>query len=74
METRHKVLLLDDDPDLLEIYQEILTQMSSRPEIRTATSGARAIAMLEAENFAMLICDLKMPKLRGDGQTVGNLQ
>ena len=65
MEARHKILLLDDDPDLLEIYQEILSQMPSRPEIRTATSGTRAISMLEAEVFAMLICDLKMPKMDG---------
>src|SRR6476661_7004643 len=65
METRHKILLLDDDPELLEIYQEILEKLPSRPEIRTANSGARAIAMLEGESFAMLISDLKMPKMDG---------
>lgn len=65
METRHKVLLLDDDPDLLEIYQEILGRLPSKPEIRTATSGARAIAMLEAEPFMLLISDLRMPKMDG---------
>ena len=65
METRHKVLLLDDDPDLLEIYQEILARLPSKPEIRTVTSGARAIAMLEAEPFMLLICDLRMPKMDG---------
>src|SRR5689334_19726821 len=65
METRHKILLLDDDPDLLEIYQEILAQMPSRPDIRTANTGARAIAMLESEPFSLLISDLKMPKMDG---------
>jgi CheY-like chemotaxis protein len=65
METRHKILLLDDDPDLLDIYREILGQLPSRPEIRTATAGGRALAMLEAEPFTLLICDLKMPKMDG---------
>ena len=65
METRHKILLLDDDPDLLDIYREILGQLPSLPDIRTATTGGRAMAMLEAEPFTLLICDLKMPKMDG---------
>jgi CheY-like chemotaxis protein len=65
METRHKILLLDDDPDLLDIYREILGQLPSRPEIRTANTGGRAMAMLEAEPFTLLICDLRMPKMDG---------
>jgi CheY-like chemotaxis protein len=65
MELRHKILLLDDDPVVLDLYKEILAQLPSRPEIVTATSGARAIALLEAEPFRLLICDLKMPKMDG---------
>jgi len=65
MGTRHKVLLLDDDVDLLDMYRQLLTQLPSQPEIYTATSGPRAMAMLEAEPFRLLICDLKMPKMDG---------
>src|SRR5438309_10841591 len=65
METTHKILLLDDDPDLLDMYREIISQLPSRPEIFTATSGGRAMAMLEADDFRLLICDLKMPKMDG---------
>ncbi len=65
MDARHKILLLDDDPDLLDLYREILAQLPSQPEIHTATSGTRAIAMLEAEGFRLIICDLKMPKMDG---------
>jgi CheY-like chemotaxis protein len=65
MDTRPKILLADDEPDLLDMYQEILGQMPSRPEIQTAGSGPRAMAMLEAEPFDLLICDLKMPKMDG---------
>lgn len=65
MRTRPKILLADDDPDLLNLYREVLGQLPTKPEIFTAASGARAIAMLEAEPFHLLICDLKMPKLDG---------
>jgi CheY-like chemotaxis protein len=65
MEVRHKILLLDDDPDLLEMYKEVLGQLPSRPEVHTASAGPRAMAMLESEPFRLLICDLKMPKMDG---------
>jgi CheY-like chemotaxis protein len=65
MDERHKILLLDDDPDLLDMYREILAQLPSRPEIHTATSGPRGLALLETHPFRLLICDLKMPKMDG---------
>ncbi|HAV64362.1 MAG TPA: hypothetical protein DCY13_18590 [Verrucomicrobiales bacterium] len=65
MVARSKILLLDDDQELLDMYQEILGQMPSRPEIQTASSGARAIALLESEPFTLLITDLNMPKMDG---------
>src|SRR5258705_1213645 len=65
MEASHKILLLDDDPDLLDMYREILSQLPSHPEIFTASTGGRAMAMLEADQFRLLICDLKMPKMDG---------
>lgn len=65
METRHKILLVDDDPDLLEVYRETLAFLPSQPEVHTAPSGARAMAMLENDNYRLLISDLKMPKMDG---------
>jgi len=65
MDRRLKILLADDDLDLLDLYRETLAQLPSRPEIHTVSSGSRAIAMLEAEEFHLLICDLRMPKMDG---------
>ena len=65
MEIRHKILLVDDDPDLLEVYRETIEMLPSGPEIQTASSGARALAMLESESYRLLITDLKMPKMDG---------
>jgi CheY-like chemotaxis protein len=65
MTKKHKILLLDDDQDILDLYKEMLTSLPSEPEVQTANSGARAIAFLEAETFNLLISDLKMPKMDG---------
>lgn len=65
MPGRNKILLLDDDQDLLDLYKEMLSRLPSQPEIYTATSGARAIALLESEVFNLLISDLNMPRMDG---------
>jgi CheY-like chemotaxis protein len=65
MVSRHKLLLLDDDEQMLELYQELLEKLPSQPEVTVCSSGARAIALLEAEPFNLLITDLRMPKMDG---------
>jgi CheY-like chemotaxis protein len=65
MHVRPKILLVDDDQDLLDLYKQILAQLPSGPEVDTAFNGARAVAMLAEEQYEMLICDLRMPKMDG---------
>ncbi|HTQ51407.1 MAG TPA: response regulator [Candidatus Acidoferrales bacterium] len=65
MEPRHKILILDDEAAWLEVNRETLAQLPSKPEIRTVNNGTRAIALLDAEPFRLLVCDLKMPKMDG---------
>jgi CheY-like chemotaxis protein len=65
METRHKILMLDDDDDWLDVCREFLGQLPSKPEIHTVSSGTRALALLDAQPFRLLICDLKMPRMDG---------
>ena len=65
MESRHKVLIVDDDPAVLELYRDLLAQLPTKPEIFTTTSGARALSMLKSEPFRLLLCDLKMPRMDG---------
>src|SRR5580704_11544719 len=65
MSTKHKILLLDDDEQMLELYQELLRQLPSKPEVHVCNSGSRAIALLESEPFTLLITDLRMPRMDG---------
>lgn len=65
MAARQKILILDDEHDILEIYQEILARLPSQPEIHTADNGARALAVLESDPFSLLLVDLRMPQMDG---------
>ncbi len=65
MPSRPKVLILDDDPDFLDVCQQMLASLPSAPEVLTATSGSRALALLESESFSLLLTDLRMPRMDG---------
>ena len=65
MAYRQRILILDDEQDLLEIYQEILARLPSQPEIATASSGTEAIAALESDVYSLLLVDLNMPQMDG---------
>ena len=65
VDTRKKILILDDEVTFLELSQELLSTLSAQPEVRTASSGAHALALLEAEPYSLLLTDLRMPGMDG---------
>jgi CheY-like chemotaxis protein len=65
MPATQKILLLDDEQELLDVYQGLLKSLPQQPDVRACDSGARAIAMLESEPFNLLISDLNMPRMDG---------
>ena len=60
-----KVLIVDDEQHLLDRYKESLTQLSSAPQIHTANTGTRALALLESQPFSLMLTDLNMPRMDG---------
>ncbi len=65
MEKRNKILVLDDDSDWLALCRDLLATLPSKPEILTANTARRALAIIETEKVRLLICDLKMPRIDG---------
>lgn len=65
MPDRPKILILDDEQDLLDLYRDLLMRLPSQPEVFTANTGARALALLNAEKFSLLLTDLNMPSMDG---------
>jgi CheY-like chemotaxis protein len=60
-----KVLILDDDMEVLDLYKKIIMRLPSRPQVQVANSATQALALLEAEPFELFITDLRMPKIDG---------
>ena len=58
-----KILVVDDDPDILDVVTMILE--SRGYEVVTARDGIEALANLKAEKPDLMILDLLMPKMDG---------
>ncbi len=62
---RAKILVIDDDPDMLSSCQKFLA--TAGYVVVVAGSGEGGIALFETENPDLVIVDLKMPGLDGMG-------
>jgi two-component system, NtrC family, response regulator HydG len=58
-----RILVVDDEVDMLETCRRILVRLGH--EVEVATSGAAAQAALERSSFDLLVTDLVMPDLDG---------
>ncbi|HEV8457738.1 MAG TPA: response regulator, partial [Methylomirabilota bacterium] len=61
--SRARVLIVDDEPDMVENCARILGRTGY--DCLTATDPRRGLAMLEAERPDLLLTDLKMPEVDG---------
>jgi CheY-like chemotaxis protein len=59
----HKILMVDDDPDIREVLKMILE--SQGYQTVSASDGIECMAALRAENPDLIILDLLMPKMDG---------
>ncbi len=68
----YKIMIVDDEPDQLEIFSDIL---SGEPnfEVSTAVDGVDALAKAEATKFDLILLDIVMPKKDGV-QTLSELK
>lgn len=60
---REKILLVDDDPDILDALTMVLENKGYR--VVTARDGLDGLASIKAEKPDLLILDLLMPKMDG---------
>jgi DNA-binding response OmpR family regulator len=63
MEGKMKILVVDDDPDILEALTVILETQGY--QVVTARDGIEGLANLKAEKPDLMILDLLMPKMDG---------
>ena len=61
---KRKVLLVDDDPDLVEMIQKVLEE-DGRFEVRTANNGFDAGMMVKEYRPDLIILDVMLPDING---------
>lgn len=57
--TRRRILLVDDEEDLLEEIAECLQRMGY--EVQTASDAGRAISQVDGEAYDAIVTDMRMP-------------
>lgn len=61
----HAILIVDDEPEITEMLDEILTPEGHR--IDRAVSGHEALRRIAEDDYDLILSDLKMPDLDGPG-------
>jgi CheY-like chemotaxis protein len=65
MEQPKRILIVDDEPNVTLVLSRSLRKLGDNYHVETAQSGHEALTMLEAESYALVITDYKMPKMSG---------
>ncbi|HET9954017.1 MAG TPA: response regulator [Polyangiaceae bacterium] len=60
-----RVLIVDDDPDVVSALVRLLRAAEPDWETRTARDGQEALACFERESFDVVMTDLQMPSMDG---------
>src|SRR4051794_15843563 len=60
---QHRVLLVEDHPDLAEATAELMRLHGL--EVRVATTGGDALEMAEEFNPVLIVCDMMLPDMAG---------
>jgi DNA-binding response OmpR family regulator len=63
------VLAVDDDPSILDLMTDILSGEGYR--VLSATNGAEALRVLDADRPCVVLLDMRMPTLDGWGFAAG---
>jgi two-component system, chemotaxis family, chemotaxis protein CheY len=59
------ILLVDDDPETLELLRRLIDPFTRYAEIVAVASGAAALAVMAARPVALVLADYHMPEMNG---------
>ena len=58
-----RILAVEDEPEYLEMLQEVMSSLGH--SIVIATNGAKALAVLSQETIDVVVSDVRMPEMNG---------
>ena len=60
-----RILIIDDDPVLLEVLREAIELRLQPSRVEGTTSSADALARLTVDSYDVVVCDWRMPSANG---------
>lgn len=60
-----KILVIEDESAIRRVLVKILSEESDTYELNEAEDGLRGIEAIKKEDFDLVLCDIKMPKMDG---------
>ena len=61
----HKILIIEDEAAIRRVLVKILSEESDSYQVSEAEDGLIGIEMIKKEDFDLVLCDIKMPKMDG---------
>ncbi len=60
-----KILIIEDEPAIRRVLAKILSEENKEYEIEEASDGVEGLEKIKKEEYDLVLCDIKMPKLDG---------
>jgi DNA-binding NtrC family response regulator len=59
----HRILIVDDDPSVVELLSDFLTEAGYTPD--TALTGREALTLISQRRLNVVLLDIRMPEIDG---------
>lgn len=60
-----KILVIEDEAAIRRVLLKILTEENSNYQVEEAVDGLEGVEILKDQDFDLVLCDIKMPKMDG---------
>ncbi|MBA3986431.1 MAG: response regulator, partial [Flavobacteriales bacterium] len=60
-----KILIIEDEAAIRRVLKKILSEEDKNYEVFEAEDGLSGIELIKNEDFDLVLCDIKMPKMDG---------
>ncbi|MBT8266319.1 MAG: sigma-54 dependent transcriptional regulator [Bacteroidia bacterium] len=60
-----KILIIEDEAAIRRVLSKILSEESDTYQVEEAEDGLEGIEKLKSDDFGLVLCDIKMPKMDG---------
>ena len=60
-----KILIIEDEEQIRRVLLRVLSDEDRNFDVKEAVDGKEGLSFIKKENFDLILCDIKMPKMDG---------